>query len=68
MEINTENIKELNINGVVYAKYLIENDIIFINVMKNIIKESAGESEDYLIFLISKIEDKQFSMASYLNV
>ena len=68
MDNNIENTKDLNINGVIYAKYQIENDMIFINVQKNIIKDNAGESEDYLVFLISMIEDKQFSSAGYLNI
>lgn len=68
MEDNVENIKELNINGVVYAKYLIENGIIFINVTKDIIEGNKKESEEFLILLISKLEDEPFSSAGYLNL
>lgn len=59
--------KDLVINNVVYATYLIEDRVLYLKVRKNIIKEDKARSESYLIDLISLIERKKVSYAAYLN-
>lgn len=64
--------KDLTVNGVIYAKYEVDNnrfgDIIFIKKLINIIPDSEVDSENFLIHLIGLIENKKFVSAGYLNV
>ena len=58
-------IKELIVNGVLLAKYLIESeDWIFIKI----IKSTSIEYENCLVNLIGHVENKRFKMISYLNI
>lgn len=60
--------KELNINGQVFAKYEIEGDALFLKMIIPIVKDNARESEDILIFIIQQIESVELKSISYLNV
>lgn len=68
MNNDTSKKKELVINNVLYAHYLIENKILYLKIRKNIIKDDKKKSEDYLIDLISLIERKKVAYAAYLNI
>jgi len=63
-----EDIKELTINGVLYAKYEPSGDILFLKMIENIIPDHARESEDCVIALIGLLERKEFTSCAYLNV
>lgn len=60
--------KELNINSVVYCYYKIEDNIIFINIQKQFINKTLYETENFCIYLIQILENKQFRGASFLNL
>lgn len=68
MNIDTSKKKELIINGVLYAHYLIENSWMYLKVRKNIIKDDKKKSETFLFDLISLIERKKVSYVAYLNI
>lgn len=61
-------IKELNINGIVYAKYQVGDSILFLKVVKQIIPKNEFESENFLVKVISSVEKKKFQYMSYLNL
>ena len=63
-----EKIKLLKINNAVYAKYLIEGNVLYLKMIKKILPDDAGASENYLITTISLIEKKQFSLSAHLNI
>ena len=64
-EPQKKDIKELIVNGVLLAKYLIESeDWIFIKI----IKSTSIEYENCLVSLIGHVEKKRFLMISYLNI
>ena len=63
-----QEIKDLTINGKCYAKYVLSGNHIFIKTIIYLIEEEENKSEDYLIGLISLIEQKEIQIASYLNV
>lgn len=62
--------KELNINGQVYAKYEMDGNMLSLKMIIQIIKgkENIRQSEDLLIHIIQLVEDKKFHTVSYLNV
>lgn len=59
--------KQLTINGVIFAEYLIENDTIFLKMLKKIVPSNAQVSENVLILIAQSLEEKKFERASYLN-
>jgi len=60
--------KELVINGKVFAKYELEENHIFIKVIIEIFPGNKGLSEDWLVKIISTVEDNELNMVSYLNI
>jgi len=60
--------KELNINGKIYAKYEIEGSRLYIKMIIQIVKGNEKQSEDLLIHIIQLIEDIIFFEVAYLNV
>jgi len=58
----------LMINGKIYAFYEIEGDLLYLNMVIEIVKGNSNESENQLMTLISHIENVQFSGMAYLNV
>lgn len=62
--------KELIINGKVYAKYEIEGSILFLKMIIQIVEGKGKEiqSENLLIHIIQSIENKKLHSVSYLNV
>ncbi len=65
-----EEIKELTINGVLYAKYDVdkEKEMLFLKTVKNIIPDHDKESEDCIIALIGILEQTDFASCGYLNI
>jgi len=63
-------IKDLNINGVLYAKYEIENNILYLHMIKNKIPALSGEkeTEDFIVWIIQVIENTPVSFLAYLNI
>ena len=68
MNNDTSNKKELIINGTLYAHYIIEKEVMWLKVRKDIIPGDKGKSENYLIELISLVERKKIPYVSYLNI
>lgn len=60
--------KELTINGVLYAHYIIENRTLYLKTRKNIVPNDKIKSENYFIAIISLIERKEINIVSYLNI
>lgn len=62
--------KELTINGKVYAKYEMEPGRLFLKMEIQIVPGSGNEqqSENLLIHLIQLIENTKFHAVGYLNV
>lgn len=60
--------KSLVINGVTYAKYEIEGDLIFLKVVKDIVLGNETASEDIIISIIELVEKKKITRSAYLNV
>lgn len=60
--------KELIINGKVYAKYEIDGTMLSFKMIIQIIKGHPDESEDLLIKIIHSVEDRHITSVSYLNV
>lgn len=62
--------KELNINGQVYAKYEIDGSNLSIKIIIQIVKGKGNEkqSEDLLIHIIELVENTKFNMVCYLHV
>lgn len=61
-------IKDLTINGTVYAKYQILDKVLYLKPVKNIGKLNNQKSEDLTIFLIQQIEPEKIKEVGYLNV
>lgn len=55
-------IKSLTINGVIYAKYLMNGETIHLSMESEVIPEDA------VIQIISLVENRKFSLAGFLNV
>lgn len=68
MNQDTSKKKELTINGIVYAQYIIEKDVMWLKVRKDIVPGDRAESENLLIELISLVEKKPIPLVSYLNI
>lgn len=60
--------KDLVINNVLYANYIIDNQVLYLKIRKNIVRDDKRASEDLLINLISLIERKKIREAAYLNI
>lgn len=62
--------KELIINGTVYAKYEIDNNNLFFKMINQIVKGKRNErqSEDLLIHIIQLVENTKFYWVGYLNI
>lgn len=63
-----QEIKELVINNIVYAKYSIDGGTLYLKVIKKIVNNHALASEDIIAKIISSIERKKFSYMAYLNI
>lgn len=61
-------IKDLTINGITYAKYTIDGEILFIKVLIPFIKSDVGKTEDLLHLLICNIEKVYCNKMAYLNI
>lgn len=59
--------KDLIINGIIYAKYEISKNILFIKVLKNLVKNEI-DNENVLCNIIQLVEKKKFKLMSYLNI
>lgn len=68
MNQDISNTKELVINAILYAHYIIEDGTLFIKLRKNIIKDSYGKSEDLMVQIISLIERKRVEYVAHLNI
>lgn len=68
MNNDTSKKKELVINNVLYAHYLMEKGVLFLKPRKDIVKGDKRKSEDFLIQLISLIERKKIPYVAYLNI
>lgn len=60
-------IKRLIINDILYAVYLIEDDVIYLKMIRKVIPDNALVSENLLIAIVQSIEETKFTRASYLN-
>lgn len=60
-------IKELIVNGKLFAKYQILNDTIHLNPKVVIFPDNEMLSEDCLVKIIEQVEGVNFQFASYLN-
>lgn len=62
--------KELTINGKIYAKYQLDKSskMIYLNVVRKIFPDDELKSEDFLIQLISGIENVAIDFAGFLNI
>lgn len=65
---DTVNAKDLVINGVVYAKYDLDKGVCFIKVIKPIIENDIGNSEEFCVAIISNIEEEEIKLTGYLNI
>ena len=63
-------VKQLTINGTVYAEYQIIGNAIYFKMMIQIIEGEGNEeaSEDLLLKIIYMVEKVDFEYAGYLNV
>ena len=61
-------IKDLTINGTVYAKYQILDKVLYLKPVKNIGKLNNQKSVTLTIFLIQQIEPEKIKAVGYLNV
>jgi len=61
-------IKDLNINGIIHAKYTIDKNILYLNVIHKFFKKNETETEQICISIIRIIEEEKFNMVTYLNV
>ncbi len=68
MEDNIDGIKTLTINGVMYAKYLMEGDLLYLNVNKATSPNNVAQFEDFIADIVSLIERKKFKGLAYLNI
>lgn len=68
MDNSVENVKTLTINGVDYAKYDIDNGIMYLKVIVAIVSDDIGESEDVLSQIIMLIEKTKVKGLAYLNI
>lgn len=68
MDNSTKNVKTLTINRVDYAKYDFKNGLLFLKVLKNIVPDNEGASEDVLSQIIQLIEKTKVKGLSYLNI
>lgn len=63
----SQKIKSLIINDVLYAEYIIENDTIFLKMLRMVIPDNARVSENMLISIVQDVENTKFQRASFLN-
>lgn len=63
-------IKELNINGKVYAMYKIRGNFLFLKMIIQIVPGDGNEikSEDLLIHIIQLIENVKLHSVGYLKI
>lgn len=60
--------KELIINGKVYAKYQVEGMTLYYKMIILIYEYSKVESEEMIIKIIQSVENREFLNVGYLNV
>jgi len=64
-------IQNLIINGKTYAKYEIENDVLYIKMILPLIPINNVEltnNEDLIAFIIQAVEGKKVRTLAYLNI
>lgn len=61
-------IKDLNINGIIHAKYIIDKEILYLKCLVNFFKKDLTSSEYICIEIIKCIEEQKFKTVAYLNV
>lgn len=59
--------KSLIINDIVFAEYIIEDDIIYLKMIRKVIPENDLVSENLLISIVQSVENATFTRAAYLN-
>lgn len=67
-DVKPEDIKELTINGILYAKYHMKGNTLFLKKVKNIIPDHDEDSEDCMAAIIGLIEQREFTSLSFLNI
>lgn len=60
--------KELIINGKVYAKYEMDGKTIYLKMIIQMLKGYPNESENLLVNIIQGVEERHFTRVAYLNV
>lgn len=60
--------KELIINGKVYAKYEMDGKTIYLKMIIQMLKDYPNVSENLLVNIIQVVEERSFTRVSYLNV
>lgn len=60
------NIKDLIINGIQYAKYVVDKDILYFKCTNKIGKKNIGDSEQILICIIKDVCEEKFKTVAYL--
>ena len=70
-DFTDEEIKSVIINNVLYAKYAIDEEleVLFLKVVKDIVKDNDYVNEQTFEAIIAAIEpDKKFEGIAYLNI
>lgn len=60
-------VKDLNINNIVHAKYIIDKGILYLNCTQKFFKKDLTESEQICIWLIKLIDEEKFNTVAYMN-
>ncbi|MEO6539585.1 MAG: hypothetical protein ABIN74_01290 [Ferruginibacter sp.] len=61
-------IKELNINGTVYAMYQIEESRIYLKIVQPLFKRDYLKNENLTISIIELVENVSIKQAGFLNI
>lgn len=59
--------KSLIINDIVFAEYIIEDDTIYLKMIRKVIPSNDQVSENLLISIVQSVENATFTRAAYLN-
>lgn len=60
-------VRDLNINGIIHAKYVIDKGILYLNCIQKFFKKDLVESEQICIGLIKVTEEEEFKTVAYMN-
>jgi len=67
-EIKTDEIKNLTINEIIYARYIIEKNRLYLKVDIYFIETDKLKSENLIIYLIQLVNNIEFFEICYLNI